>query len=795
MQIPGFQIVREIGKGGMATVYLAVQESLDRDVAIKVMSPFLAEDATFGDRFVREAKIVAKLTHPYIIAVYDAGTVDGQFYIAMQYSPGGDLKQKIASGLTEQQAVIITQQIASALQYAHEKGFIHRDVKPANILFDQHGNACLTDFGVAKATSAATTNLTVAGSVIGTPTYMSPEQARGDNISHCSDLYSLGVVFYEMLSGQPPYHGDSGVSIAIKHISDPVPQLPAGFVRYQDFVNKLLSKNPQQRFQSGNEIIQELNNIYQYSNDSFTQIMPQSPPLAQPTGPHSGLGQVPLSQPMAAQRGATLPPTQSVSQQISQPVSQALSQPMAAQQPPPAYQTSANPPPSRKLQWSVALSLLLIGGLVAAYLIFEPDIKIGIQSASKTPDEVKPTPIQAETKPQQTITSSIELDDQANKTNVFAPQAGNQAAADRKQTKIAELLRVADQAFNNNNFVFPENQSALSGYQKVLDMDPDNRSARNGIRRIGEHYLKYATEAAQKNNLFLAEQHLTQAQALIPDDPQISELRTKIEHARQQQRNEQSAEQQRLALAQQRSGPGKTDKVVGEKSPSGFVEKIPATATKTNSANAPKPQSVTQVKKGPQKTASPPPQQSAKQPAKQPAPKKTSPPATASPQQATHHEESVSHSKLPETKQHSQVVETPAQAADSQVAILEKPHDSVSDAAAESERLRQIEKQIKELNQKGRTLLAKRDLSYEEIDQAHNYYKEIDALSPNHKLAKRGYSLVIRACIRLATHQYRRRDYNDARRTVYKGLSIDRQNSRLRSLDRRLKNAPAGNRS
>lgn len=278
MEIPGYEIVREIGKGGMAKVYLAIQESLDREVAIKVMSPFLNEDATFGERFIREAKIVAQLSHTNIVSVYDAGKIGEHYYLAMEYRPGGDLKQKIAQGLSEQQAVIIMRQIAAALQYAHDKSIVHRDVKPANIIFDQQDHACLTDFGVAKAYGSATTTLTVAGSTIGTPTYMSPEQARGEAIDHRTDLYSLGVVFYEMLSGQPPFHGDSGVTVAIKHISEPVPALDPKFSRYQTFLNKLLAKNPDERWQSANEIIHALDNILQTDSPSPTLVRPVATP-------------------------------------------------------------------------------------------------------------------------------------------------------------------------------------------------------------------------------------------------------------------------------------------------------------------------------------------------------------------------------------------------------------------------------------------------------------------------------------------------------------------------------------
>ena len=826
MQIPGFQIIRQIGKGGMATVYLAIQESLDREVAIKVMSPFLAEDETFGERFVREAKIVAKLSHPNIIAVYDVGAVDGQFYIAMQYSPGGDLKQKIATGLNEQQAVIITQQIASALQYAHDKGFIHRDVKPANVLFDQHGNACLTDFGVAKATSAATTSLTVAGSVIGTPTYMSPEQARGDTINHCSDLYSLGVVFYEMLSGQPPYQGDSGVSIAIKHISSPIPELPSAFARYQSFINRLLSKNSLERFQSGNEIIQELNNIYQYSTDAVTQIMQKVAPMAQPTGPQSGVVQAAISQPISTQQAAATTP----------PPFQPKTQPITPS--PPALSTA--PVIVKKTNWAIPISLLFVVIAIAAYLIFEPDIKIAIQTDDTLSGKIKPD----ETIPDQTQPDQTQLvQTKPDKTKIgeattapttltkptdaviesTQPIAAEKPTIDSKQAKIVELLRIADQAYENNNYVFPENQSALSGYRQVLVIDPDNSSAHSGIHRIGDHYLKYAHEAAQKNNLFLAQQHLVQAQAIVPDDPKIAVVKAEIEQAKQQEAdNLRQREQQRLELAQRSSRSSKSDKLtkVPKASEPAVKKPVPKARAEASvdSVKTAKPKPTPPSKSKLEKPSPPSAQQSTQASAR--------PPAQSSSVQSSSAQQSRQKSAATPTPQSTKTTTTstytepqPKQLASSkpepqpepkplrdekpaetakpsqpiEVATIEAQKDNT--AATEAERLAKLEKQIKDLSQKGYALLSKKDLTLEEIEQAHKYYKEIDALSPNHNLAKKGYNSTVRACVLLANAEYRRKDYNDARKTVDKGLSLDRKNSQLLSLQRRLRKAPKTNRA
>ncbi len=253
IRIPGHRILRQLGSGGMANVYLALQESMEREVALKVMHPSLGStDPAFSERFVREAKIVAKLSHPHINAVHDVGVAGRYHYFTMEYLTGGDLKSRIRQGMPPRAALMIVRQIAAALAFAHSKGYVHRDVKPENVLFRDSGTAVLTDFGIAKTND---NSMTATGAVIGTPYYMSPEQAMGRPTDKRSDLYSLGAMMFEMLTGAVPYDGDSAVSIGIKHVKDPVPQLPARLHVYQPLLEKFLAKNPAHRFQSGEEAI------------------------------------------------------------------------------------------------------------------------------------------------------------------------------------------------------------------------------------------------------------------------------------------------------------------------------------------------------------------------------------------------------------------------------------------------------------------------------------------------------------------------------------------------------------
>jgi serine/threonine-protein kinase PpkA len=256
-EIPGFKILKTLGRGGMANVYLGLQESMEREVAIKVMLPQLLTDPSFGDRFLREARIAAKLAHPHIVAVIDVGVAGDMYYMAMEYHPGGDLKAKIRKGLGQKEAIRIMKDVAGALDYAHKTGFVHRDIKPDNILFSRSGSAVLSDFGIARAADGGT-HLTATGSVVGTPHYMSPEQAQGRPVDGRADLYSLGIMFYQMLTGKVPFGGDSALSIGIKHIRDPIPRLPEGLSKYQTFLDKLLAKEPDDRWQTGADVVRTL---------------------------------------------------------------------------------------------------------------------------------------------------------------------------------------------------------------------------------------------------------------------------------------------------------------------------------------------------------------------------------------------------------------------------------------------------------------------------------------------------------------------------------------------------------
>ncbi len=253
---PDYTIIRELGHGASGVVYLAVQNQLNRRVAVKVFNdPFARHGA--DRRFLREARILAQLDHPHIVPVYELSPLPDQqgYLLAMAHVEGGTLSQR-ASAFSLRQALTVVRQIADALGYAHESGFIHRDVKPDNILF-QNDQALLADFGIARAAESQT-RMTQHGTMLGTPDYMSPEQVNGDPVDARSDIYSLGIVFYELLTGRPPFNTDSAIATGIQHLTAEVAPLPSAFMSYQELMDKALAKNKDDRHVNAREFISEL---------------------------------------------------------------------------------------------------------------------------------------------------------------------------------------------------------------------------------------------------------------------------------------------------------------------------------------------------------------------------------------------------------------------------------------------------------------------------------------------------------------------------------------------------------
>lgn len=266
-----YELRERLGSGGMAEVYKAYHATLDRFVAIKILHPFLREDPTFKERFEREARSVARLRHPNIVQVYDfdQDPETGQYYMVMEYIDGPTLSTELerlrAQGqwMTIPHAISITRDLASALAYAHAHNMVHRDVKPANVMIDSDGRIVLTDFGIARMVTGP--QMTASGTMVGTPAYMSPEQGLGQLVDHRSDIYSLGVVLYQLAAGGVPYDADTPIAVVLMHVQEPLPppssinpEIPPGLERV---IYKALAKSPDERYQRIEELSTHLSNL------------------------------------------------------------------------------------------------------------------------------------------------------------------------------------------------------------------------------------------------------------------------------------------------------------------------------------------------------------------------------------------------------------------------------------------------------------------------------------------------------------------------------------------------------
>jgi eukaryotic-like serine/threonine-protein kinase len=257
-----YELLELIGKGGMSSVYKAHDRLLDRQIAVKVLHPHFTEDEEYVERFRREARSVAQLSHPNIVTVIDRGEDGGRQFIVFEYVEGENLKQLLdrTGPMPVRDALLLALQMARALSFAHGRGLIHRDVKPQNVLLNADGQAKMTDFGIAR--SIDVQGVTITGTVLGTSEYIAPEQARGEKVDAQTDVYSLGVVLYELLVGGVPYQGETFVTVALKHVNEPVPPVlerrPELPPRVALAVERAMAKSPDERFPSMQELVDEL---------------------------------------------------------------------------------------------------------------------------------------------------------------------------------------------------------------------------------------------------------------------------------------------------------------------------------------------------------------------------------------------------------------------------------------------------------------------------------------------------------------------------------------------------------
>ncbi|MCB1724622.1 MAG: protein kinase [Chromatiaceae bacterium] len=507
MRIPGYRIERLIGKGGMSTVYLAVQESLNRRVALKVLKKF--DDPRQAERFLHEGRIIAALNHRNIITIHDIGSIGDRHFIAMEYLEGRSLSERIEEGMPLHKILTLMEQIASCLHFVHRRGIVHRDIKPGNILFHADGTPKLTDFGIAKLLDSDQ-EITLDGNALGSPYYLSPEQAEGLPLDGRTDIYALGIVFYQMLTGQRPYAKASPVETIVAHLTQPLPVLPEPFQEYQELLEAMIAKQPQDRIASAKELAYRFHDARQVlvAGDQRHGTRPAAPPSTAPVARRAPVW-------IAAASAAVLAGV------------------LAWRALPPGDSAQGDPPPPAAV----------IAALPAAPPVQRPP------DGSPRPDEVDPRdvaqdrappagePLAAVVTPPQSVLSAEPLPP----TTAGPPSSGDSTALAlpaapgqrRAGARIDALMQAAAGALDGLRLTRPEGDNAYDYFREVLTLDPEHAGARAGIRDIGARYAGMARHALDEGNPVRADRYLRRGREVSPEDPQLAALQAELARAEQ----------------------------------------------------------------------------------------------------------------------------------------------------------------------------------------------------------------------------------------------------------------------
>lgn len=473
-EIPGYRILRQISEGKRSKLYLAEQESLSRQVALKVLSDEFYRDPAFKKRFIDEGKSAAQLNHPNILAVFDIGSVAGFPYIATEYLPGGTLRDRLKQPLGPEAALRVAREIAGALEFSHRHGIAHRDIKPVNIMFRIDGSAVLADPGVV---SAAEQNSKLS---IGSPHYMSPEQVQALPVDLRSDFYTLGVVFYEMLMGQCPYDHEDPFQVAAKHLSDPIPRLPERLARFQTLLDRLLAKEVADRPADALELIAALDALESPATQKSAAAAPSVPVpnAAPPTAPVPAAAPETLvvpaqTAPKSARPAEVAPPVAPKPAASSAPTPGPVSE---AQPPMAATTTMPNPtlvvereevkragaapaepthPGSKKLKprWPALLAALVVLAVVIVALVW---MLSGDEETAAQPGAARP--------------QAAQLSGSQVETSV-APE-------------VEQWLTRAEEQIARRQYISPEDGNAALSYLRAQQLDPGNQRAQAGLEQV-----------------------------------------------------------------------------------------------------------------------------------------------------------------------------------------------------------------------------------------------------------------------------------------------------------------------
>ncbi len=466
MNVSGYRIEKQIGKGGMAMVYLAIQESLGRPVALKIMNPMFSDTKEFSERFLDEGRILASLNHSHIITSHDVGICNSRHFISMEFVDGGDLGDKIKQGVSPETALEYAQNIAGSLQVAHAAHIVHRDVKPANILFRRDGTLLLTDFGIAKQLASAK-GLTVTGSMLGSPHYLSPEQAQGKAVDGRADIYSLGIMLYEMLLGTRPFDGDSDVDIAIKHITQTLARLPNELAVYQNLLDSMTARNPDERFPSASsllEALKEFRSTGRWSGE-IVQIQDEStPPLIETSHACAKLS-IPKSDdvPLDVDSGDTV--KMSVNELADTIKGPAVTETSADNENPEHVK------PTRHSKTGLILVAASIMVILAGVVILSSPVQREDANNQNRDEQV-------------VTVDRVKMEDEAEKRRLR-----------QRQQQISQLLQKAETALGKDHLTSPTGDNAYDYYQQVLTLNLDNIDAPLGFGKIADRYLVLAISA------------------------------------------------------------------------------------------------------------------------------------------------------------------------------------------------------------------------------------------------------------------------------------------------------------
>lgn len=527
--IPGYKIEHLIAEGGTASVYLAVQESLQRHVAIKLLRKF--ENPEQLSRFLNEGQIIASLNHRNVINIHDIGaTSDGRPYICMEYLEGGDLDARIPKKVDPQDALQWLEALGNCLDFVHRKGIIHRDIKPGNILFHKDGTPILTDFGTAKQ-QESDARLTMDGRAFGSPYYISPEQAASKELDRRTDIYSLGIVLYEMLTGNKPYKGDSHIETIVAHMSDPLPVLPHELLRYRTLIHKMIAKSPDDRFTSAAEMVRFVQQL-RMPVKKKPRRMTWAPAgaLAAVLGVGgavlTGLWMIPgrnehPATPVMTKSEAVIPESTPVTVEMPspEPVDPVKETPVAA---------SNNEQVIEALLSQAAAALeeyrLTTPENNNAYHYYQRILELHPQHEEAIRGKNRIADAYADLAERKLDQYDYEAARRHLHRGLAIQPDNRRLQALQKKSNIGKLLSQADTALKERRLTRPKNNNAYYYYQKILELYPGHRQALEGITGIADAYGDLAESKLDKFNYVAAKEYLNRGLEIQPDNARLQEL-------------------------------------------------------------------------------------------------------------------------------------------------------------------------------------------------------------------------------------------------------------------------------